>query len=79
MYITHPKEINSIKKLIDTTNNVGLNIRLVTSFLYQLLKGMEYINKHKVLHRNLKPQNLLIPNDIVLNIAYFGTCKELHT
>ena len=49
MYITHPKK----KKLINTTNGVGLDIHLGKSFLYQLLQEMmEYINKHKVLDRD---------------------------
>ena len=64
-----------LKKLIDTTNGVGLDIKLVKSFLYQLIKGMEYIHKHKVLHRDLKPQNLLITKDNVLKIADFGLAR----
>ncbi len=30
------------------------------SFLYQLLQGIAYCHQHRVLHRDLKPQNLLI-------------------
>lgn len=32
----------------------------VQSFLWQLLQGISYCHQHRVLHRDLKPQNLLI-------------------
>lgn len=30
------------------------------SFMYQLLKGVAHMHKHGVMHRDLKPQNLLV-------------------
>ena len=29
-------------------------------FLYQLLKGLKYIHSANIVHRNLKPRNLLV-------------------
>ena len=63
-----------LKKVIDATNGKGLDKKLVKSYLYQLLKGIEFIHKHKVLHRDLKPQNLLMNNGI-LKIADFGLAR----
>jgi len=34
--------------------------RLVKLYLYQMLAGIAYCHAHRVLHRDLKPQNLLI-------------------
>ena len=40
--------------------------------LYQLLRGLKYIHSANVLHRDLKPDNLLVNEDCDLKIADFG-------
>ena len=64
-----------LKKVIDSANGKGLDIKLTKSFLYQLLRGVDHIHKYKVLHRDLKPQNLLINKDNILKIADFGLAR----
>ena len=64
-----------LKKVIDSTNGKGLDMKYLKSFLYQLLKGVDYIHKHKVLHRDLKPQNLLINKDNIVKIGDFGLAR----
>ena len=44
-------------------------------YLYQLLNGTEKCHKHKVLHRDLKPQNLLINREGLLKLADFGLAR----
>ena len=64
-----------LKKVIDSTMGSGLDIPTVKSYMFQLLSGMAYIHKYKILHRDLKPQNLLITTDGVLKIADFGLAR----
>ena len=64
-----------LKKVIDSTNQKGLETKYIKSFLYQLLQGVNYIHQHKVLHRDLKPQNLLISKDNIVKIGDFGLAR----
>ncbi|GFZ48734.1 mitogen-activated protein kinase [Saitozyma sp. JCM 24511] len=44
-------------------------------FLYQLLRGMKYIHSANVIHRDLKPGNLLVNSDCELKICDFGLAR----
>ncbi|OCT63847.1 cyclin-dependent kinase 15 isoform X2 [Xenopus laevis] len=48
------------------------NIRL---FMFQLLRGLAYIHHQHILHRDLKPQNLLISYIGELKLADFGLAR----
>ncbi|CAJ1348526.1 unnamed protein product [Effrenium voratum] len=53
----------------------GLDPATTKSFLYQLLRGIAYCHAHRVLHRDLKPQNLLINREGSLKLADFGLAR----
>lgn len=45
------------------------------SFIYQILCGLKYIHSANVLHRDLKPGNLLVNADCELKICDFGLAR----
>ena len=45
------------------------------SYLWQLLQGISYCHSHRVLHRDLKPQNLLVNLNGLLKLADFGLAR----
>lgn len=62
-----------LKKYIDSVPQVHPN--LIKSYMYQLILGMNYCHSRRVLHRDLKPQNLLIDKEGVLKIADLGLAR----
>jgi len=63
-----------LKKYLDVCEG-GLEAGIMKSFLYQLLRGVAYCHHHRVLHRDLKPQNLLINREGELKLADFGLAR----
>jgi len=62
-----------LKKYLDSVDRIDAN--MVRSSLYQLLKGVSFCHDRRVLHRDLKPQNLLINKEGELKLADFGLAR----
>ncbi|ESN96676.1 hypothetical protein HELRODRAFT_68175 [Helobdella robusta] len=63
-----------LKKYFDSCNG-EIDPDTVKSFMYQLLKGLAFCHGRNVLHRDLKPQNLLINKNGELKLADFGLAR----
>merc|ERR1719235_2473905 len=44
-------------------------------FLYQILRGLKFVHSARVIHRDLKPRNLLVNSNCELKICDFGMAK----
>lgn len=62
-----------LKKYMDTLPaNKMMEPELVRSYLYQITNAILFCHRRRILHRDLKPQNLLINKDGVIKVADFG-------
>ena len=53
----------------------GLSQRNIKLFMFQLLRGLAFCHARRILHRDVKPQNLLISSAGELKLADFGLAR----
>ncbi|GAX79806.1 hypothetical protein CEUSTIGMA_g7246.t1 [Chlamydomonas eustigma] len=65
-----------LKKLMDARPNFSRDHRAIKLYLWQMLSGITYCHSRRVLHRDMKPQNLLVDRaNNRLKLADFGLAR----
>jgi len=63
-----------LKRYLDQ-NKHNLSPYMIKSYMYQILNGLNYCHSKRVIHRDLKPQNLLIDKNGIIKLADFGLAR----
>ncbi|KAK4414365.1 Cell division control protein 2A [Sesamum alatum] len=65
-----------LARFIEDHSRTGMDPLVIKGFLFQILKGVSYCHSQKVLHRDLKPPNLLVDlGSKTVKLADFGLAR----
>ncbi|XP_025299194.3 MAPK/MAK/MRK overlapping kinase isoform X2 [Canis lupus familiaris] len=55
-----------------------LSEKKITHYMYQLCKSLDHMHRNGIFHRDVKPENILIKQD-VLKLGDFGSCRSIYS
>jgi len=73
VYIVSPLMETDLHRIIYSRQDLSSDH--VQYFVYQILRGLKYVHSANVVHRDLKPQNILVNKDCELKICDFGLAR----
>ncbi|ORC87420.1 putative mitogen-activated protein kinase, putative,kinase [Trypanosoma theileri] len=76
LYLVFEYVENTILQLIEEKRH-GLPPEDVRRYTYQLLNGVDYCHAHNIIHRDVKPENILVSKEGLLKLCDFGFARQL--
>lgn len=73
MYIVMEHCIGGLQDLLDSTAKKKLPTYQAHGYFVQLLEGLGYLHGRGIVHKDIKPGNLLLSLDGTLKISDFGS------
>ncbi|KPI84550.1 putative mitogen-activated protein kinase [Leptomonas seymouri] len=76
LYLVFEYIENTILQVLENTTH-GIPPRELRRYTYQLLRGIEFCHAHHVIHRDVKPENVLIDQSGMLKLCDFGFARQM--
>ena len=73
LYLSYPLAHRDLRRYADAVGD--LPPLVVRFFLYQILRGIEHAHSRRILHRDIKPQNILVQRNGTIQLADFGLAR----
>lgn len=76
LYLLFEHLDQDLKRTLDESQS-GLGLKVAKSYMWQLLKAIAFCHSRRILHRDLKLQNLLVNKDGTIKLADFGLARSM--
>jgi 3-phosphoinositide dependent protein kinase-1 len=64
-------------ELWDAVKTVGAPDNVARFYFAQVVDGLEYLRQANIVHRDIKAENIMLTEDLVIKLIDFGTAKDL--
>jgi mitogen-activated protein kinase 15 len=76
------KDIYLVFEYMDTDLHAVIRAKILEDvhkqyIIYQLLRTLKYLHSAEILHRDMKPSNLLLNSDCLMKVADFGLARSI--
>ena len=68
----------TLQGLLDQSEGKKISVDRAHGFFIHLMNGLQYLHAQSVIHRDIKPGNMLITQERVLNISDFGVAEQFN-
>jgi len=77
MYLVMEYCIGGLQEMLDYAPDKKMPLYQAHKYFQQLVNGLEYLHSCRVIHKDIKPGNLLLTLDQTLKISDFGVAEQL--
>ncbi|XP_050439081.1 cyclin-dependent kinase 1-like [Adelges cooleyi] len=75
LYIVFPYMDYNMYEYINKHYSNGLGYDLTKEYMIQVIRGIDYMHEHHVIHRDIKPDNILLTRNGVIKLCDLGISK----
>ena len=77
MYLIIEYALCSLQEMLDSAPDKKYPIWQAHLYFCQIIDGLEYLHSQYIIHKDIKPGNLLLTRDEVIKITDFGVAEQL--